>query len=320
MLLEDYFAQASVIEVPDFAALLSVCAHLRARDPFKPYVLSLRKGLSEGAFVFPYSNFAIKASGHTLKGSLYAKELDQAGKELTTWRTATLKVTGSHNLFEGLSVINDSGDPVTKGQEVAVGVYGDDNVFLRCHFLSTQDTLFSGPLPSDLEERYRGFLPDEERFHEGGCRNYYLASTIEGTVDFIFGAGEAVFVNCDLVSLDDGRKEYYVTAPSHELTNEFGYFFENCRFLSQGLAPQTVYLGRPWRDFGKCVFHACQYGPHIKTEGFSEWNDLNRKLTCRFEEYPPQKGRVSWLHNKESDPLPDRYRAVVGELKAYRLK
>lgn len=314
------FASAKTYEASSWASLLLLCATLRKKDKDALYRIELSEGIEEGNFSFPYSRFYLSAKkGHTLLGHRYAKELDEEGKELTTWRTATLKVTGDNNVFENLSVLNDAGDPVTKGQEVALAVYGSNNYFLRCHLVSTQDTLFSGPLPKDLEVRYRGFLPDAERFHFEPVCNYYLQNRIEGTVDFIFGAGGAVFLQCDLFSLDDGRNEYYVSAPSHELDETFGYLFQECRFLSGGAKDNTVYLSRPWRDYGLCVFSKCQYGPHIKKEGYSEWNELERKKTCRYEEYPLLEGRVPWLRNKKSAQLPERYVDIINRL-TYLLK
>ena len=65
--------------------------------------------------------------------------------------------------MEDLSVVNDALRPETKGQEVALTVYADDFHMRNCRLTSTQDTLFLGPLPKDLIERYDGFLPGHLR-------------------------------------------------------------------------------------------------------------------------------------------------------------
>ncbi len=317
------FAQCEIITVSDFSKALEICRDLRQKDPLKPYILSFEEGLSLGNFIFPYSHFYLRAEKkHTLQGSLYAKMKDDKGEELSTWKTATLKVTGSHNLFEGFAIENTAGDPENKGQEVALAIYGDDNLFLHVELSSTQDTLFIGPLPDDLATRYINFIPENERYHEGNSHNRFLFDTIKGSVDFIFGAGKASFYQCDIVSVDDGRKEAYVSAPANSLKDDFGFLFASCHFINGAVEKHSIYLARPWRDYGKSVFVSCTYDDHIKSEGFAEWNNEQRYRTARFEEYPLQKGRVFWTKNQKSAPLPERYDEEIRLLEtlAQRLK
>ena len=118
-----------------------------------------------------------------------------------------------------------------KGQEVALSVYGDDFEMDRCLLRSTQDTLFLGPLPADLIERYDGFLPDELRQNRL-LRQRFTNCRIEGSVDFIFGCGEALFENCEIVSVFDGRDHGYVAAPAHALEQREGFTFRRCDFWS----------------------------------------------------------------------------------------
>jgi pectinesterase len=317
MLSKEDFVNSPLLEAKDFAQALEICGDFRKKDPTDRCIVHLQNGLSEGNFVFPYSDFMISCDegAHEISGSRYAKMLDEKGQELSTWKTATLKVTGNHNLFENLEIKNTAGDPENKGQEVALAVYGDDNLFLKCALSSTQDTLFVGPLPDDLSTRYLGFIPEDERYHEGNCRNYFFHCAIFGSVDFIFGAGQADFLECAIGSIDDGRETSYVCAPAHSLKDDFGFLFYQCSFIAAGAKKSSVYLARPWRDYGKAVFVECAYGAHIKPEGFSEWNTEKRYLTARFEEYPLQKGRVSWVKNKESAPLEERYCAEIAQLK-----
>lgn len=313
----DEFAQAETIYADDFVKALAICKDLREKTSSKPYHLKIRKSLSKGNFFFPYDHFFIEGEeGAILSGSLYAKMKDEKGEELSTWKTATLKVTGNHNLFKDLTILNEAGDPETKGQEVALAIYGDGNLFAHCTLRSTQDTLFIGPLPDDLSTRYIGFIPENERYHEGNTRNDFISCHISGSVDFIFGAGQASFYRCVLGSLNDGRETAYVTAPAHSLKDDFGFYFDHSCFVNEGVRPQSIYLARPWRDYGKSVFAYCSYENHIKAEGFSEWNKEERYRTARFEEYPLQEGRVSWTKNKENAPLPERYQAESKRLES----
>lgn len=307
MITRSLFSSSKEFEIDSLNELLPLAKSLREEDPLTPYIISVKKCEVRGHMKFPYSNFYIKGNGSRLVDNLYANSLDEKGEELSTWKTATLKVTGDNNIFEGLTVENDAGDPANKGQEVALAVYGDNNLFYRCALISTQDTLFSGPLPDDLSTRYINFIPEDERYREGNCRNYYVYCTIKGTVDFIFGAGQADFYYCDLVTLNDGRKTTCVCAPSHSLKDDFGYFFCHCNFTNENVDDNSIYLARPWRDYGKAVFYFCTYGPHIKKEGFSEWNNEQRWRTARFEEYPLEDGRVFWTKNGKNDLPPSAY-------------
>ena len=227
----------------------------------------------------------------------YAKKPDEHGVELNTFRTWTLAVCADGVTMRDLSVVNDSLRPEEKGQEVALTVYGDGFTMERCRLTSTQDTLFLGPLPGDLIERYDGFLPRHLR-RDKRCRQYFSNCLIEGTVDFIFGCGEAVFEDCEIRSLRDARDIGYAAAPAHAPGQTEGFRFLNCRFTAEeGVSPGSVYLARPWRDYGLCVFENCACGPHISPLGFDKWNDTHRDRTARFYEAPPVEGRVGWVKN-----------------------
>ena len=227
----------------------------------------------------------------------YAKKPDEHGVEFNTFRTWTLAVCADGVTMRDLSIVNDSLHPEEKGQEVALTVYGDGFTMERCRLTSTQDTLFLGPLPADLIERYDGFLPDCLR-RDKRCRQRFDHCLIEGTVDFIFGCGEAVFEDCEIRSLRDARDIGYAAAPAHARSQTEGFHFLNCRFTAEeGVTPGSVYLARPWRDYGLCVFENCTCGPHISPLGFDKWNDTHRDRTARFYETPPAEGRVGWVKN-----------------------
>ena len=224
----------------------------------------------------------------------YAKKIASDGLEFNTFRTWTTAVVSDHVTMEDLTIINDAGHPETKGQEVALTVYGDDFTMRRCRLVSTQDTLFAGPLPDDLIERYDGFLTDDLR-QKKLCRQVYEDCLIEGTVDFIFGCADALFEHCEIRSIYDVRDVGYAAAPAHALSQTEGFRFHECCFTcSEGVTPESIYLARPWRDYGLCVFDHCSYGPHISPLGFDKWNDTDRDRTARFYEEPPVEGRVPW--------------------------
>ena len=229
----------------------------------------------------------------------YARKRDTEGFAYITFRTYTLAVCAGGVTMRDLSIINDALQPEVKGQEVALSVYATDFRMENCRLTSTQDTLFLGPLPPDLIERYEGFLPDELRLG-GEMKQVFANCLIEGTVDFIFGCGDCLFENCELRSLNDARNMGFVAAPAHSLSQKEGFRFLNCRFTCEaGVAPGSIYLARPWRDYGLAQFENCTYAGHIASCGFDKWQDTSRDLTARFREDPPVPGRVSWINRKE---------------------
>lgn len=230
----------------------------------------------------------------------YANKIHADGKEYNTFRTWTAAVCADGVTMEDLAIVNDSLHPEVKGQEVALTVYGDDFTMTRCRLTSTQDTLFVGPLPRDLIQRYDGFLPDELRA-DRNLSQTFRECLIEGTVDFIFGCGKALFDRCEIKSLVDARNVGYVAAPAHSREDapglRDGLTFRECAFTCEdGVTPGSIYLARPWRDYGLCDFEDCTYGPHIHPDGFDRWNDTRRDQTARFFETPSVAGRVDWCN------------------------
>lgn len=228
----------------------------------------------------------------------HAKKPHPIGWEYNTFRTYTLAVCADGVTMNNLTVANDALQPEIKGQEVALSVVADRFCMENCRLTSTQDTLFTGPLPDDLIGRYEGFLLDPLR---RGCpmNQLFVNCLIEGTVDFIFGCGETRFDNCEIRSLNDARNIGYVAAPSHSLRQKEGFTFRNCRLTCEdGVAPGSIYLARPWRDYGMARFENCTYGPHIAAVGFDPWSGTRRDLTARFHETPAAEGRVSWVNRE----------------------
>jgi pectinesterase len=99
------------------------------------------------------------------------------------------------------------------------------------------------------------------------------------------------------VSVFDGRDHGYVAAPAHALEQKEGFTFRRCDFTRDaGTADASVFLARPWRDYGLARFENCRYEAHIKPEGFNPWRDSGRDRTARFYETPEVSGRVAWCN------------------------
>lgn len=301
----EQFNSCQTIEVEDLEAALDKARMIRANGDNKPYKFIIAKSSIRTRLDFDVDKFCFSSlSLATITYDLAAKDLDEKGEELLTWKTATVKVTGNNNLFINISFNNDRGNPSKNGQEVALEVLGTDNVFSNCILTSTQDTLFVGHLPPDLVIRYTGFLPDRERVIPGISKNYFVNCTIEGSIDFVFGTNSVLFYNCKFVSIEDGREgPFYVFAPAHSLEDDIGYVVLNCSFEHKFSPLKKVYLARPWRDYGKVTIIDSSFQEHILEEGWSNWEKTERTHTARFLESPLPSTRVSWAkkHDKEKD-------------------
>ena len=243
-------------------------------------------------------NITITGKDAVISWANGAKHIASDGLEFNTFRTYTLNVIADNVTIKNITIENAAGDPKIHGQCVALSVTADNFSAFNCRLISTQDTLFCGPLPDDLITRYIDFLPDRERYFEGSAKQTFKNCYIEGSVDFIFGCGEALFENCVIHSVDDGRDTGYIAAPAHSLKQKDGFVFENCRLTGDSSLKGSVFLARPWRDYGKSAFINCELGEHIHPNGFDPWNDTQRDKTARFfyTESPKTKNFVSWAN------------------------
>jgi pectinesterase len=225
----------------------------------------------------------------------YAKKTNLDGREFNTFRTFTVCVIGENVTFNNFTIENTNTHPEIVGQCVALSVNAKNFYAKDMTLKSTQDTLFTAPFPDDLVIRYSGltddptyydgFIPKEQLCLEGNAVQVYDGCDIYGTVDYVFGCAEAYFKKCRFISLGDVRHTAYVAAPAHSLKQSEGYAFVDCDFISGGAEKGSVYLARPWRDFGKCDFVNCRLGEHITPALFDKWNDTYRDKTARFGYY-----------------------------------
>ena len=144
----------------------------------------------------------------------------------------------------------------TQAVAVMLDEGSDRAVFRDCRLAGHQDTLF----------------PNAGHAYFHGCE-------ILGSVDFIFGAGRAVFEDCDIVSRDRGSatNNGYVTAPSTLISQPYGFVFIRSRLKKErpSMAPNSVTLGRPWHPSGRpdaigsAVFIDTWMDDHVGAAGWS---------------------------------------------------
>lgn len=214
----------------------------------------------------------------------YAKMKMEDGSLRRTFRSYSVFLDGMNISAKNITFVNSSGLGKEVGQAIAVYAEGDNLRFTNCSFLGSQDTLFTGPLPPKVIEP-GGFTGPKEFAPRINSHQLYENCYICGDIDFIFGSGTAYFDHCEIFSQNIGEEiNGYVTAPSTPEGQEFGYVFNECRFTSN-CPNESVYLGRPWRNYAKAVFLNCEIGAHICKEGFHDWNKQDSHETIYFAEY-----------------------------------
>jgi pectinesterase len=172
----------------------------------------------------------------------------------------------------------------TNGQAAAVKVTADRAIFYNCKITAFQDSYYL----------------------KTNTRTYVKNCVIDGTTDFIYGAGIALFENCTIRN----RKNSHVTASNQTVnTNKYGFVFKNCTIVVYpGETVNNASLGRPWGNGARAVYLECAEGAHIRADGFAVWSTdttnqyYNNYKTAYFAEYKcsgdgyKPASRLSWTH------------------------
>ncbi|WPO89393.1 pectinesterase family protein [Chryseobacterium indologenes] len=212
----------------------------------------------------------------------FASKKNAEGKDIGTTGSSTIFIYSNDFTAKNISFENSSGKV---GQAVAVLTSGDRIAFENCRFLGNQDTLY-----------LKGAQDSTDKTKPS--RNYFKNCYIEGTIDYIFGAGTAVFENCTIYSKETAS---YVTAASTPQENEFGFVFINSKIIGNA-KENSVYLGRPWRPFAKTVYIDCEINSTIKPEGWHNWSKPDAEKTTFYAEFNSKGSgahiskRVPWSH------------------------
>lgn len=125
-----------------------------------------------------------------------------------------------------------------KERAAAMYIDADQVEFENCSFLSNQDTLGTG---------------------SAGTHKYFKNCLIEGGTDYICGAGDCVFDNCQLNwygASDAALSGQVITAAKADAK---GYLFRNCTITTKANSndknmPATGLFGRPWDQGAKVAF------------------------------------------------------------------
>ncbi|MDX9807269.1 MAG: pectinesterase family protein, partial [Acholeplasma sp.] len=218
------------------------------------------------------------------------------GLLMNTFRTQTVLIVADHVMLSNLTIENTSGAGPKIGQAIALSSYGNETMIQNCVLKSTQDTVFFGPLPSDLISRYDHILSGLELINRP-LRQFIFDSTIIGNIDFIFGGSDAFFDHCTIISNGSG----YISAPSTHPKSSFGLVFNGCSF--QSLGQYNIVLSRPWRSGGKAIFIDSTFNMPIALERYMDWDKPY------FEHY-----EIPYVPHPLSKPLPETMKLSISEI------
>ncbi|KAG0557848.1 hypothetical protein KC19_11G161400 [Ceratodon purpureus] len=250
-------------------------------------VIYVGEGVWEEKFEIPKTKGPI-----TLKGVSALKSViqygDYAEKAGSTSKSATVAVMSDYFKAEDITFSNTHPPPpggAVGQQAVAFRIEGDKAEFYRVAFLGGQDTLY-----------------------DKKGRHYYKDCYIKGSIDFIFGAGNAFFERCNLASIANPGSGS-LTAQKKTSKNEMsGFVFYGCLVTGNG----PIYLGRAWGTYSKVVFVYTDIQAPIYPEGWFNWGDPKREKTVYYGQYKcygpgaDTSGRVSWskdLSDEQAKPF-----------------
>ena len=284
--------QASSDAVDTYPTISEALLHIPDDDDI-PVRLLVSPGRYYEKLIIAKPNLTLEGTGDSPSDTViyfddYAFADMPDGSKRGTFRSFTLLVDAYNVTLRNLTIENSSGDPITHGQAIALYADGDNLICENCRLLGHQDTLFTGPLPLK-ELQPHGFVGPKEYAPRLATHQLYSNCYICGDVDFIFGSATVYFDCCTIESLyrekTAAEPQGYVTAASTYEGQEYGYVFNNCRIISAGCRPGSVYLGRPWRDYARTVFINCDLGSHISPLGFHDWNKPAAREHCFYATY-----------------------------------
>jgi pectinesterase len=175
--------------------------------------------------------------------------------------SATVVIQGDHFTAHNLSMSNDFDEntPNNGAQALALYLDADHAILNNVRLLGDQDTF---------------------QVHDD-ARTYVKNSYIEGTVDFIYGGGVAVFDSCRIYEKRSTGGP--ITAASTPATQTYGFLFYKSTI--SGAVNNTTQLGRPWRPDAQVLYRESALSATIATG--QPWIDMssNSWKNARFLEY-----------------------------------
>ncbi|GAA3269318.1 RICIN domain-containing protein [Dactylosporangium vinaceum] len=223
-------------------------------------VITIKAGTYRESVVIPankpYITFQGLGSGPSNTVIVNDKPASTAG----TTGSATVYVQSRDFQATNLTFSNDYDEAANgSSQALALALYGDRAVLKNVRVTADQDTLLI----------------------YNSARAYVANSYIEGTVDFIYGNGQAVFNACSIYEKRSTGGP--LTAANTPSTQTYGFLVY--RSTITGATNNTTQLGRPWGAAAQVTYRESSLSATIATA--QPWIDMssNSWKNARFYEY-----------------------------------
>ena len=312
-----------------FPTLGAALAHAPA-DTSRPYRVLIGKGEWRERVVIDRPNVHLvgqDADRSVLVFSRHAGIPGPDGRPIGTFDTATVRVTAPGFRAGNLTIANDYdyvGNMQASGEDSKVGHHAGQAVALAIEGIADRTLLEGVTLIGHQDTLYA---------HAG--RSLFRRCRISGSVDFIFGGGRAVFEDCDIVSRHRPGEavEGFITAPNTDINQPVGFVFNRCRLQKEhGVKPESVALGRPWRQtthfadgfygnpdhLGASIYLWCWMDDHIVPEGWHPM-DYNAKGVGRATLRPEEARFFEYGSSGPGAGSPLAQRRVLSEADAEAL-
>ncbi|KAK4388005.1 putative pectinesterase 29 [Sesamum angolense] len=160
----------------------------------------------------------------------------------STATSATFTSQADNTIAKHITFINSYNSPRKSNNPmrpaVAAMIQGDKSAFHRCGFFGLQDTLW-----------------DEQG------RHYFRRCSIQGAVDFIFGAGQSIYEATLLL-----KEDHMPKIPTGSYSK------------LQHSRKWKTFLGRPWREYARVVFYNTSMSSIVVPQGWDAWFSAGREF------------------------------------------
>ncbi|MBB5867956.1 pectinesterase [Allocatelliglobosispora scoriae] len=219
-------------------------------------IITIKAGTYRETVVIPATKpyITLQGLGSSSTGTVIVNNHNAADGSANNGSTVT--VFGHDFTATNLTISNDYGIGV---QALALNLNNDRGIFSNVRLLGNQDTLLVN----------------------NAARVYFVNSYVEGTVDFIYGGGIAVFNACQIY--EKRTTGGPITAASTPAANTYGFLIY--RSTVSGAVANTTQLGRPWRQDAQVLYRESSLTSTIKTS--QPWTDMSTSTwqNARFFEY-----------------------------------
>ena len=251
----------------------------------------------------------LKPSYYRIKGEGNTISCDENGKNVSfPSPITTLTAPNTSICGESWSTTQVENCPQHEGLNVTSTLYlkGADSTYIQDIELWSNYKNIPNPYANSSvalnEENCKGnilkqvsLLSTKNTYYTNNGGTTYLEDCrICGTTDFICGGGTVMFNHCEMKMLPCGTtgNANIVAAPATENGKKYGYVFVDCYFDGEKEQENKFLIGRPWKNYPKCVLLNCCMNVNPASEG---WGDYYQTKPSYFSEYNTTDGHFELL-------------------------